>query len=38
VANRKKFIQSSYIKEDGTRSQSFYDAIGNVGFRVVLSK
>lgn len=37
VANRKKFIIGSYHKEDGTLSQSFYDAIGNVGFRVALS-
>jgi formylglycine-generating enzyme required for sulfatase activity len=37
VANRKKFIIGSYYKEDGTLSQSFYDAIGNVGFRVALS-
>jgi formylglycine-generating enzyme required for sulfatase activity len=37
VANRKKFIKSSYYKEDGTLSQSFYDAIGNVGFRLALT-
>jgi formylglycine-generating enzyme required for sulfatase activity len=38
VANRKKFIRSSYYKADGSRSQSFYDAIGNVGFRLALTK
>jgi formylglycine-generating enzyme required for sulfatase activity len=38
VANRKKFIQSSYIREDGSRSESFYDAIANTGFRIALSR
>ena len=37
VAKRKKFIFSSYHLEDGSRSQSFYDAIANVGFRIALS-
>lgn len=37
VAKRKKFIFSSYHLEDGSRSQSFYDAIANTGFRIALS-
>lgn len=37
-AQRKKFIFSSYHnKEDGSRSESFYNAIAYTGFRIALS-
>lgn len=36
-AQRKKFIVSSYHKDDGSRSESFYNAIAYTGFRIALS-
>lgn len=37
VANRKKFIQSSYSRDDVHKSGSFYDAIANCGFRIAVT-